>query len=438
LQKDCAHGRATHCPIFIPNATTECCYYLRAAVFNATKARQANVAAKRSEPKVGNQERDVHLRYRKDLPGVENRYQVREVIGAVKAMTKSEAERYIKEFMVKSSINTGAAKIPSVLTFARAVKLYREEFAPEMLRASTFSTADYHLKKHLEADWNDVPVEHITIDAVNEWSRKKRKQGLSWVTVKNILRTMQRVLSASSKDRKPPFSLKGLVIPERDKLQVRINSRNAVSFSWEQTSQIAAQVHKLDALAAPEKVRYETLFILAAASGLRCGELFALRLNDIDFKAGTIRIDEAVCARTSKLGLCKNASAHRTVLLADEVGQVAMRKLKAFVKDHPNALVFPSRLNTPLRESNVLRGALHPALKALGLPQAGMHAFRHGCNRRWELAGMNPAVLRQQMGHSSHEMTARYTGEIPIEQVRKAIGHLIVTSCDQAHFEAVA
>jgi hypothetical protein len=25
----------------------------------------------------------------------------------------------------------------------------------------------------------------------------------------------------------------------------------------------------------------------------------------------------------------------------------------------------------------------------------GLHAFRHGCNRRWELAGLNPAVLRQ-------------------------------------------
>jgi integrase len=118
-----------------------------------------------------------------------------------------------------------------------------------------------------------------------------------------------------------------------------------------------------------------------------------------------------------------------------------MRKLKFFVNDRyqdSNALVFPSRLATPLRESNVLRAALHPALRALGLPKAGMHAFRHGCNRRWELAGMNPAVLRQQMGHSSHEMTARYTGEIPIEQVKRAIGHLIVTSCDQKQFEAVA
>jgi integrase len=47
-----------------------------------------------------------------------------------------------------------------------------------------------------------------------------------------------------------------------------------------------------------------------------------------------------------------------------------------------------------------------------------LHAFRRGCNCRWELAGINPAVIRQQMGHTSSTMTARYTGEIPLEQIR--------------------
>jgi hypothetical protein len=31
----------------------------------------------------------------------------------------------------------------------------------------------------LEADWYDVPIEHITIDSVNEWAWKKRSAGLS-------------------------------------------------------------------------------------------------------------------------------------------------------------------------------------------------------------------------------------------------------------------
>jgi integrase len=101
-------------------------------------------------------------------------------------------------------------------------------------------------------------------------------------------------------------------------------------------------------------------------------------------------------------------------------GQRAMWELRRFLGNasNPNALVFHSKLGGPLLETTILNRGLYPALKALGLKQAGMHALRRGCNRRWELAGINPAVLRQQMGHASAAMTALYTGEIPLEHVQ--------------------
>jgi integrase len=220
-----------------------------------------------------------------------------------------------------------------------------------MLRESTFSVADGHLKGHLEADWNDVPVEHIDIEAVNEWIWKKRRAGLSWVTIKNILRTMQRVLSCSSKDNKPPFSQEGLAIPERDKLQMKIESRGSVSFSWLQAKRIADAVHKLDVHRLRTE-RHATVFILAAASGLRCGELFALRVNDIDFEAWTIRVDESADQRAYKIGPCKNAAAYRTVLLADSEGREALLILKRFLEGPhtPDSLIFHSK-----RGSSIVR-----------------------------------------------------------------------------------
>jgi integrase len=69
-------------------------------------------------------------------------------------------------------------------------------------------------------------------------------------------------------------------------------------------------------------------------------------------------------------------------------------------------------------ETTILNQGQYPALEALGLKKAGMHALRRGCNRRWELAGINPAIHRQQMGHTSAAMTALYTGEIPLEHVQ--------------------
>jgi uncharacterized protein len=86
-----------------------------------------------------------------------------------------------------ADVNNRHFDLPSSKNFADAVKHYREVFAPRMLRDSTFSVANTHLKVHLEPDWNNALVDHINIDAVNEWAWKKRREGLAWVTIKNVL-----------------------------------------------------------------------------------------------------------------------------------------------------------------------------------------------------------------------------------------------------------
>jgi len=358
-----------------------------------------------------------YIQYWLDIPGIDERKRRREILGPVKTksggLTKTEAEAKKMKFL--ADLNNRPFALPSSKTFADAVKHYREVFAPRMLRSSTYSVADTHLKNHLEADWNNVPIDHIDIEAVNDWAWKKRRQGLSWVTIKNVLRTMQRVLSASSKSKTVPFSQDGLAIPERDKLQMKVNSRKQVSYSWDHTLRIVEHIQTMETLGQVRREQYSTLFLVAAASGLRIGELLALRNDDIDFEQSTIRVDESV-DRAGTIGPCKNVAAYRTVVLADKEGQHAMRSLQQFVKH--DGLLFRSKRGGPLVENTILVQGLHPALKKLGLAKSGMHAFRRGCNRRWELARVSSAIIRQQMGHASASMTAHYTGEIPIEMVK--------------------
>src|SRR2546430_424076 len=121
---------------------------------------------------------------------------------------------------------------------------------------------------------------------------------------------MQRILSAYSKEGRSPFSLRGLHIPERDKLQMKIHNRRKVSYSWAQAVQIAEHIRK-NMTGLRERERYAVMVLLDAASGLRPGELLAWRLNDLDFKASTISVDEAL-PRKGEIGPCKNAAAYRT------------------------------------------------------------------------------------------------------------------------------
>jgi integrase len=184
------------------------------------------------------------------------------------------------------------------------------------------------------------------------------------------------------------------------------------------------RVQQLPKLGRVRREQYAVLLLLKAAAAVRCSELLALRNNDIDFSASAIRIDESLDQKNKgKFGPCKNAAAYRTILLLDAEGKKAMRELRKFIVNaaaNPDALVFHTKRGTPLMETTILHDGLHPAMKALGLKRAGLHSFRRGCNRKWELAGLNPAVQRQQMGHSSSVMTAKYTGEVPLEQVRAA------------------
>ena len=112
-----------------------------------------------------------------DVPGEESRKRQTEVIGPVVQLTPSEAERKKLEFISNLRINSSGYRIPSSQSFADAAKHFRDVFAPTMLRDSIFSLADGRIRNHLEADWKDVPIEHITIEAVNEWAWKKRRAG---------------------------------------------------------------------------------------------------------------------------------------------------------------------------------------------------------------------------------------------------------------------
>jgi integrase len=101
----------------------------------------------------------------------------------------------------------------------------------------------------------------------------------------------------------------------------------------------------------------------------------ALQANDVDFANGTIYVDESL-DRLRQIGPVKNVAAYRTVVLADAEGQYAMRALRRFIKR--DGLLFRSRRGGRLVENTALVQGLHPALKQLGFPKSGMHAFRRG------------------------------------------------------------
>ncbi len=139
---------------------------------------------------------------------------------------------------------------------------------------------------------------------------------------------------------------------------------------------------------------------LAVLSGLRRGELFALRWKDIDESGRRLSVRESVY--DGMFGTPKTEAGVRQIPLSGAAfGLVLTWKAKAKSSD-PESLVFGTRLGTPIGPNNVLRRAVSPGLRSAGIASHDMADFfgeriRRGRTRR----SVPGKVTAQVMGHAN-------------------------------------
>jgi integrase len=72
-------------------------------------------------------------------------------------------------------------------------------------------------------------------------------------------------------------------------------------------------------------------------------------------------------------------------------------------------LLFQSSKGTPLSDVNIRNRVLRPLLRKLGIPRAGLHAFRHGRVTVLRKNGTPGDLQKLWIGHSSLRTTDRYS-----------------------------
>src|SRR5882724_4803446 len=83
--------------------------------------------------------------------------------------------------------------------------------------------------------------------------------------------------------------------------------------------------------------------------------------------------------------------------------------LRQHVRDKKAGRVFEARNGSPISGNNILKRVLHPLLKRLGIPKAGLHAFRHSRVTMLRKHGTPEDLQKQWIGHSSLRTTDRYS-----------------------------
>lgn len=161
---------------------------------------------------------------------------------------------------------------------------------------------------------------------------------------------------------------------------------------------------------------HKTLFSLLLTSGMRPGEALALKWSDIDFDNNRVHIQRAIQRQGSSWCLKepKTPQSRRQIPLPvtvmKDLDEHRIQQLETILKAKPGEysnhdLVFASRTGEPLNHKKVYYNHFKPLLAQAGLPDIRLYSLRHTCATLLLIAGTNPKVVAERLGHASINLT---------------------------------
>jgi integrase len=145
------------------------------------------------------------------------------------------------------------------------------------------------------------------------------------------------------------------------------------------------------------------LLSLAIFSGLRQGEILALRWKDIDFNTVIIKVVRSY-KPSHGFGEPKTPASRRSVRMTTKLSEIMKIRLERS-KSFPEDLVFPNHDGNPQDRANLVTRGFEPALEKAGLRRIRFHDLRHTYASLCISVGMDPKALQGAMGHSSITVT---------------------------------
>jgi integrase len=155
------------------------------------------------------------------------------------------------------------------------------------------------------------------------------------------------------------------------------------------------------------------LYLTAAMTGLRQGELIALRWQDIALHDRRVRV-----VRNHVLGQFdtpKSRRSARSVPLSSHLAQELRRWQQATRWNDPDALVFAEPASGDVLRRGALMRRYRRALKSANIDPHRFHDLRHTFGTAMAAAGVPMRTLQEWMGHRDIATTQRYADYAPNE-----------------------
>ncbi len=179
------------------------------------------------------------------------------------------------------------------------------------------------------------------------------------------------------------------------------------------------------------------VFLCGFRTGMRLGEILALRWEDIDWRNNRIQVERSI--RRGKINRTKTGRA-RLVDMSDQLREVLKALLTRRKREGLQAGLSEEipwvfhRGGSPI-PANSLRYPFRQTLKKAGFSHMRIHDMRHTYASLLLSNGESPAYVKEQLGHASIQMTVDIYGHLIPSSNRQAVNRLDDMAEDKARTE---
>ena len=286
------------------------------------------------------------------------------------------------------------------------------------VKLSSYERYRHLAEQHILPGLGKLDVSELTVERLNEFTREKQERGridgsggLSAKTVSDILVILRSSIKLAMRE----YGVR-VDAGVMDVRPVRSAVRRVEVFSQRETERITT--------ALKEEPRLHTAgFLLCLETGLRLGELCALRWGDIDFDEGllsvrrtVLRVDHSGETRL-EVQAPKTENSERVVPLTKKL----LTLLRMFRKGHDeDEYVFTGSKDRPM-EPRTMQYRFEFFLKKQGIRPRGFHTLRHSFATRCVERGVDVKTLSEVLGHSNVQTTLQMYVHPSMDQKRKSV-----------------
>lgn len=304
-----------------------------------------------------------------------------------------EAERYRN--LVEADKIRGLWIDPSLSKVAFGEWIAEVE-AGRSVRANTRARDEASLRNHVLPRFGQMRLVDVQPQDIRRWLAGLESKGLAPGTIVKAYQIVRRGFAVAVDDGRLARSpCRGISAPRVEPPDHRYLSADEVNL-----------------LANAIDPRFRALVLTAAHTGLRIGELAALRVSRFSALGGLVRVDSTLTEVSGhvRFGPPKSRASRRTVAISRSMAETIAQHIEAF--PDPDDLIFTSPRGGPLRVTNFRRRYWKPAVdSSVGQP-CTFHDLRHTNVALLIAAGVQAKVIQERLGHGSIRVTLDTYGHL--------------------------